>query len=141
MKPRNKKREGKNVRQNSRKLYSTILSIHLLRELRLLPCLGYCKYCCYAHWGDVSFLIRIFPRYMPTSGTTWLYSSFIFSFLRKLQIFLPLYSGSSYSGWTSWHHHKQCRSTFFFSTPSLAFNYLQLFWWCPFWPVWGDTLL
>ena len=33
----------------------------------LLPCLGYCKQCCYEHWDACIIWIRIFPRYMPRS--------------------------------------------------------------------------
>ena len=31
------------------------LSIHLLMASRLLPCPGYCKYCCIEHWGTCVF--------------------------------------------------------------------------------------
>ena len=49
----------------------------------------------------VSFLIRVFTRYMPKNGIGS-YRNFIFSFLRNFYVILP-------SSCTSLHSHQQCK--------------------------------
>jgi len=75
--------------------------------VRLLPYLGYCKYCCCDHWGECTFWISvfIFSSYTPRIGISRSYGSSIFSFLRTIHTVLAslnistLLSGSSISRW------------------------------------------
>ena len=53
--------------------------------LRLLPALGYCKLCCYEHWGAEVLWIGVsgFLGYNPSSGIVGSKGNSIFNFLRK----------------------------------------------------------
>ena len=57
---------------------------------RLLPCLGYCKQCCYGYWGAYIFWIMVFSGYLPRRGIGESYGSSIFSFLRNFHIDLHM---------------------------------------------------
>jgi len=46
------------------------LSICLLTDIRLLPCLGYCKLCCKDIGEHISFQIIVFSRHTPRRGIT-----------------------------------------------------------------------
>ena len=57
-------------------IFHCIYSLHLLYSFictfiqqlfRLLPCLGYCKYCCDEQWVYVPFRITVFSGYMSRS--------------------------------------------------------------------------
>ena len=55
------------------------LSIPLLMDIRLSPCLDYCKQCCNEHGAPVSFQMMVFSGYRPRSGIVRSYGSSIFS--------------------------------------------------------------
>ena len=75
--------------------------------IRLLPYLGYCKYCCCDHWGECTFWtsVLIFSSYTPRIGIARSYGSSVYSFLRTIHTVLAsfnintLLSGSSTSLW------------------------------------------
>ena len=66
-------------------IISHVLFIHssLTGHLTLLPYLGYCKWCCYEHWGACIF----FFGHIPSSTIAGSYGSCIFSFLRNSILF------------------------------------------------------
>ena len=70
-----------------------------------LPCLSYCKQCCYGHRMHVTFWIIVLSIYMPNS---WIYdsSSFIFwgTFILISMVAAPTYSATnSLGGFSSPH--------------------------------------
>ena len=80
-----------------------------------------------------SFQTMFFSRYMPRTGIAGSYSSSIFSFLRNSILFsvvaVPIYIPVNSVGGFSFVH-------------TLSSTYcLQIFWWWPFWHMWGDITL
>ena len=100
---------------------SIYLSIFLINSSRLLLCSGYYAQCCDEHWGTYVFFNYGFLRvYMPSSGITGSYGSFIPSFLRNLHTVL-------HSGCINLHSSPAVQETSLFSTPSPAFVVCRLF--------------
>ena len=90
------------------------LSIHLSMEFRLLPGLGYCRWCCHEHRGvHISFQIIVLPGYMPRSGIAGSYgnSSFSFPFPKLLRrassmqssLIFPFHDSPGYLNTTDHH--------------------------------------
>lgn len=62
----------------------------------------------------------------------WMMIFFMFSVSRNLSVF--------HSGFTILNPHQDCRRILS-SVHSLQCLFFVNFWWCPLWPVWGDTSL
>ena len=81
----------------------------------------------------ISFWTMFLSRYMPKSGIAGSYGSSIFSFLRILTLFsivaVPIYIPTNSVG-----------GFYFLHTPCSIYC-LKIFWWRPFWLVWGDISL
>ena len=76
----------------------------------------------------------VFLGYMPSTGIAGSYDNSILSLLRNLPTVL-------YRSCTSLHSHQWCKTVGFFPWPLQHLLFVDFFWWWPFWPVWGDTLL
>ena len=102
--------------------------------LRLLPTLGYCKLCCYEHWGAQVLLDCCFRvlGYNLSSGIAGSKESSIFSFLRKFHTLL-------HSGLTSLHSHQNTLGFPFLRMLSNICLWICLCW--PLWLVWDGTSL
>ena len=95
------------------------LSIYLSMTFMLLLCLGYCKWCCYEHWGACVFLDYNIVWYMPRSGIAGSYGNSIFSrFFEEASCCFPL--------WLLYIP-ANCTEGSLFSTASLAFVFCRLF--------------
>ena len=81
--------------------------------IRLFPCLGYCKFCCYEHRGASIFsrYSFFFSRYMLRTGIVGSYGNSVFTFFEELPYCFP-----------QWLHSppQQCKRVSLFSTPSPA---------------------
>ena len=86
--------------------------------LKLLPCLGYYKYCCNEHWGACIFLNYGFLAWMPRSGIAAAYGSSIFSFFCFF-FFENLFTVFC-SGWTNLQYPTVWKGSLF-SVPFPAF--------------------
>ena len=107
--------------------------IHCWWTVWLPPCLGYLKTVLLLTLGCMYLfeLQFVFSGYMPRSGTAGSYGSFIFK--------EPPYCSPQWlhqftfpptvTGWFPFLHNLS------------RIYYLCTFWWWPFWPTWGDTLL
>ena len=64
-------------------MYMSSLYIHLSRDIRLFPSLGYCEQCCYEHRGAYIFLNYSFVQVYARNGIAGSCGNSIFSFLRN----------------------------------------------------------
>ena len=98
----------------------------------LLPCPSYRKWCCNEHWGTRVFCSFDFLRYIPRSGLAHMVVLFlVFKGVSVLSsmVAISIYVPSS-----------NARGSPFLHTLSSTCC-LYIFWWWPFWSVWGDISL
>ena len=73
--------------------YTKSLSIYLLMDIWLLPCLGYCKQCCYECWVHASFQI-IEVLLSQGSHSSWLIKGRDFTLFSVILKYLPIVNHS-----------------------------------------------
>ena len=85
------------------------------------------------HWASGSFSVMVFSGYMPRSGVTGLYGSFIFCIFSEINLHTVLHSS-----YISLHSYQLCKSIPFSLHPFQHLLFIDFLIW-PFWLVWGDT--